>query len=326
MEFIICSTDKMEKGRLPDSATFDFDIGDTNDVEIICEKGFLDFGMYLICPGTEYGTLIEETDSWTNEAEEKWLGNSFRRFLQEFIIEPPAGQDYRIVKGDAHDVMRQVLNGAFDGLFTIPEEPSGIDVGTYQFDRYTDALTGFTKMLLRRNARIHIEIKQGSSNEPFSVVLSAVPVRNLSSEIEYSQDSKIAINLKESRRGINHLICLGKGELKDRQVVHLYAQLDGSIQQDKKYYTGLQERTAVYELSYAEDLNELIKGGTERLKELMGAKTMNISVKDTDTQIGDTIAGRDYETGMYLQKPVVRKIVKMEAGEVTIEYKVKGEE
>lgn len=60
MEFIICSTDKMEKGRLPDSATFDFDIGDTNDVEIICEKGFLDFGMYLICPGTEYGTLIEE--------------------------------------------------------------------------------------------------------------------------------------------------------------------------------------------------------------------------------------------------------------------------
>ena len=35
------------------------------------------------------------------------------------------GQDYRIVKGDAHDVMRQVLNGAFDGLFTIPEEPSG---------------------------------------------------------------------------------------------------------------------------------------------------------------------------------------------------------
>lgn len=70
----------------------------------------------------------------------------------------------------------------------------------------------------------------------------------------------------------------------------------------------------------------MIKGGTERLKELMGAKTMNISVKDTDTQIGDTIAGRDYETGMYLQKPVVRKIVKMEAGEVTIEYKVKGEE
>lgn len=325
MEFIICNVEKKEIGKLPDSASFDFDVGDTNDVEITCEKGLLDFGMYLICPGTEYGAIIEERDSWTNEAEEKWTGNAFRRFLQEFIIEPPAGQDYRVVKGDAHDVMRQVLNGAFDNLFTIPETASGIDVGTYQFDRYTDALSGFAKMLKRKGARINIEVKQGGSNEPFSVVLSAVPIQNMSSEIEYSQDSKIAINLKESRRGINHLICLGKGELKDRQVVHLYAQLDGSISQ-KKYYAGLEERTAVYDLSNAEGLDELIKGGTDRLKELMGTKTMRMSVQDAELQVGDIIAGRDYETGLYLQKPVVQKIVKMESGEVTIEYKVEGEE
>lgn len=325
MEFIICNVEKKEIGKLPDSASFDFDVGDTNDVEITCEKGLLDFGMYLICPGTEYGAIIEERDSWTNEAEEKWTGNAFRRFLQEFIIEPPAGQDYRVVKGDAHDVMRQVLNGAFDNLFTIPETASGIDVGTYQFDRYTDALSGFAKMLKRKGARINIEVKQGGSNEPFSVVLSAVPTQNLSEEIEYSQDSKIAINLKESRRGINHLICLGKGELKDRQVVHLYAQLDGSISQTK-YYTGLKERTATYELSYAEDINELIKSGTEHLKEIMGTKTMSMSVQDTELQIGDIIAGRDYETGLYLQKPVVQKIVRMESGTATVEYKVEGEE
>lgn len=325
MEFLICNVEKKEIGRLPDSATFDFDVGDTNDVEITCEKGILNFGMYLICPGTEYGAIIEERDSWTNEAEEKWTGNAFRRFLQEFIIEPPAGQDYRVVKGDAHDVMRQVLNGAFNNLFTIPETASGIDVGTYQFDRYTDALSGFVKMLKRKGARINIEVKQGGSNEPFSVVLSAVPTQNLSEEIEYSQDSKIAINLKETRRGINHLICLGKGELKDRQVVHLYAQLDGSISQ-KKYYAGLEERTAVYDLSNAEGLDELIKGGTDRLKELMGTKTMRMSVQDTELQIGDIIAGRDYETGLYLQKPVVQKIVRMESGTATVEYKVEGEE
>lgn len=325
MEFLICNVEKKEIGRLPDSATFDFDVGDTNDVEITCEKGILNFGMYLICPGTEYGAIIEERDSWTNEAEEKWTGNAFRRFLQEFIIEPPAGQDYRVVKGDAHDVMRQVLNGAFNNLFTIPETASGIDVGTYQFDRYTDAMSGFVKMLKRKGARINIEVKQGGSNEPFSVVLSAVPIQNMSSEVEYSQDSKIAINLKETRRGINHLICLGKGELKDRQVVHLYAQLDGSISQ-KKYYAGLEERTAVYDLSNAEGLDELIKGGTDRLKELMGTKTMRMSVQDTELQIGDIIAGRDYETGLYLQKPVVQKIVRMESGTATVEYKVEGEE
>ena len=326
MEFIICNADKMELGRLPDPVSVDFDIGDTNDVEITCERGLLNFGMYLICPGTEYGALIEEMDSWTNDTEEKWTGNAFRRFLQEFIIEPPAGQDYKIVSGDAHDVMRQVLNGAFNGLFTVPEEASGIDVGTYQFDRYTDALSGFAKMLLRKNARINIEIKQGGSNEPFSIMLSAVPIRNLSSEIEYSQDSKIAINLKESRRGINHLICLGKGELKDRQVVHLYAQLDGSISQTRKYYTGLQERTAVYDYNNAESLEDLIEKGTEQLQDLMNTKSMGMTVQDVDLQIGDIIAGRNYETGLYMQKPVVQKIVKLEDSTVSIEHKVEGEE
>lgn len=326
MEFMICTSDKMELGRIPDSISIDFDIGDTNDVEITSERGLLDFGMYLICPGTEYGALIEEMDTWTSDTEEKWMGNAFRRFLQEFIIEPPAGQDYKTVSGDAHDVMRQVIGNAFDGLFTVPQELSGIDVGTYRFERYTNALSGFTKMLQRKNARINIEIQQGGPNEPFFVMLSAVPIQNLSSEIEYSQDSKIAINLKESRRGINHLICLGKGEMKERQVVHLYAQLDGSILQDKSYYRGLQERTAIYDYNNAESLQDLTEKGIERLRELMGTKSMNMSIREADLQIGDIIAGRNYETGFYLQRPVVKKIVKIENGDMTVEYKTEGEE
>ena len=53
MEFIIANAKKMEMGNLPESFSVDFDIGDTNDVEITCPRGGLDFGMYLICPGTE---------------------------------------------------------------------------------------------------------------------------------------------------------------------------------------------------------------------------------------------------------------------------------
>lgn len=325
MEFMIANANKMEEGELPDSFSVDFDIGDTNDVEITCPRGSLEFGMYLICPGTEYGALIEESDSWTNSATETWRGNAFRKFLQQYIIEPPSGQDYRTVSGDAHDVFREIIGNVYDGLFAIPEEKSGIDVGIYKFDRYTDALTGFTKMLKRVNARVNIEIKQGDANEPFSVILSAVSIQNLSSEIEYSQDSKIAINMSESRRGINHLICLGKGELKNRQVVHLYVQLDGSISQ-KKYYTGLNERTAVYDYSNAESIEDLTTKGKEQLVSLMGKKVMAMNVQDIDVQIGDIIGGRDYEKQIYLQKPVVQKIVKIEQGDLSIKYKVEGEE
>lgn len=325
MEFIICDKYKMETRPFPDAASMDFDIGDLNDVQITCKKGVLDFGMYLICPGTEYGALMEETDTWTNDAEETWHGNSFRRFLQQFIIEPPAGEDYLTVSGDAHNVMARVLNDKFDSLFTVQEEPSGIDVGTYKFNRYTNALDGFTKMLERKDARIHIEIRQGGSNEPFSVILSAVPIQNLSKEIEYSQDSKVAVNIKESRRGINHLICLGKGDLKDRQVVHLYAQPDGSVLQNKKYYTGMQERTAVYDYSNAESLDDLIGRGSEELKKLMNSKHMEMKAQEMDLQIGDIIAGRNYDTGLYLAKPIVKKIVKVQGGTIDIEYKVEGE-
>lgn len=326
MEFTVCNIEKQELQKLPDEASVDFEIGDTNDIQIVCNQGLLSIGMWIICPGTEYGALIEESEQNTNSKTETWAGNGLRKFLKEYIIEPPAGQDYRTVSGDAHDVMRQVLNGAFGNLFIVPEEPSGIEINEYKFERYTDALSGFEKMLKSQEARINLEIQQGDPNEPFDIILSAVPIQNLSSEIEYSQDSKINVTIKEYQRGINHLICLGKGELKDRQVVHLYAQLDGSVSQSRKYYTGLEERTAVYDNSSAEDINELTEGGIERLKELMDYRKMSMTVQDADMQIGDIIAGRNYETGIYIQKPIVRKVVKIESGDITIEYKVEGEE
>ena len=166
MEFIVCDAQKMELGSLLEGVSVDLDIGDTNDAEIIAEKGYLNYGMYIICPGTEYGVLLEEKDSWTSGVEETWKGNTFRGFLKQFIICPPEGQDYLKVNGDAHDILRQVLGNAFDGMFTIPELPSGIILNG-NFDRYTDALTGFTKLLDAKGARLNIEIKQGGSNEPF---------------------------------------------------------------------------------------------------------------------------------------------------------------
>lgn len=325
MEFIVCSADRMELYPFPEDATMDFDLGGENDVEITCTRGQMQMGYWVIAPGTEYCALIEEVEANTNSEEEVWRGNAVRKLLEQYIIQPPSGQDYRTVSGDANEILESVLGGAHGGIFSFSEALSEIEISSYQFDRYTDALTGFTKMLATKNARLEIEVIQGDANEPFEIMLSAVPIQDLSEEIEYSQDSKVNISIEESRRGINHLICLGKGELKDRQVAHLYVQLDGSISQ-KQYYKGLDERTAVYDNNNAEDLDELIEGGTEKLQEEMNYKKMSLEVQDMDLQIGDIVSGRDYNSGLSLQKPVTQKIVKIEKGTLEIEYKVEGEE
>ena len=307
MEFIVCDSDRMELHPFPEDAAMDFDLGGENDVEITCTRGQMQMGCWVMAPGTEYCAVIEEMEV-TNSSEEVWRGNAVRKLLEQYIIQPPSGQDYKVVSGDANEILKSVLGGAYGGLFSFPDDASGIVTGSYQFERYTDALTGFTKMLAAKNARLNIEVIQGGPNEPFEIMLSAVPIQDLSEEIEYSQDSKVNISIEESRRGINHLICLGKGELKDRQVAHLYVQLDGSISQ-KQYYKGLDERTAVYDNNNAEDLDDLIEGGTEKLQEEMNYKKMSLEVQDVD-----------------LQKPVTQKIVKIDKGTVTVEYKVEGEE
>ena len=325
MEFIVCDENRMELRPFPDDGTMDFDLGGENDIEITCTRGQLQMGYWIMSPGTEYCALIEEMEVNTNSEEETWRGNAIRKLLEQFIIQPPSSQDYRTVSGDANEILESVLGNAYGGLFSFPDYESEIVIGSYQFDRYTDALTGLSKMLTTKNARLNIEVIQGGTNESFEIMLSAVPIQDLSEEIEYSQDSKVNVNIKESYRGINHLICLGQGELKDRQVVHLYVQLDGSISQ-KQYYTELQERMAVYDNNNAEDLEELIEGGTEKLQEEMNYKKMSLEVQDMDLQIGDIVGGRDYNSGLSLQKPVVQKIVKIEKGTATVEYKVEGEE
>jgi len=328
MDFIIADETRMEEGFLS-AETIDLEIGDAeseNDFELTLPLTdvSLDYGKYVFVPGTEYGGIIEDRKTSTSENIAYWYGNTWRGFLNQVIIEPPSGSDYKTVSGEANAVMRTMLSGKLGGMFVVPSVSSGITV-SYQFSRYASYLDGFMSMLKQYNARLEIWVEQGGANESFTVYLKAVPIVDYSEEIEYSQDNKVNLTIRDCRRGVNHLICLGQGELADRQVLHLYVQKDGTIG-TTKYYTGLAERTAVYDYSSAEDLATLEEYGIKRLKESMNYKKLEMSVQDLDIAIGDIVAGRERKTGAYLSKPIVRKIVKLEGTKTTIEYKVEGED
>lgn len=101
-------------------------------------------------------------------------------------------------------------------------------------------------------------------------------------------------------------------------------QEDGSIVQDKPYYTGLAEREALYSYTSAEDLEQLKKDGIKHLESLRNYKGMEAHIDNVDVDIGDMVGGRDRITGMSIQQPVVDKILTIKDGETDVEYKLKG--
>lgn len=125
---------------------------------------------------------------------------------------------------------------------------------------------------------------------------------------------------------MNHLIVTGKGELQDRNVLHLYVQKDGSIGKTE-YYTGLDEVAEVYENTSTET-DELEETSKEKLKELMNKQTfkMDVAALGLDVEIGDIVGGRDYLTGMYMSKPVENITYSITNDIESKTYELEGEE
>ena len=311
-------------------AEIDIAIGEGNDYEIKIPRDKwrpeYTFGNVFYVKDTEYGGIIGEVDTSTAEDTISLLGRTWRGMLDKKIIRPPAGQDYRKVSGELNTVLGDLITEQFGDYFVVSQDDTGVSLTNYQFDRYCTLLTGVTKMLQSVGCRLRITYKQQERGQPGYVELSAVPVVDYSEQIELSQDSQLNFTFKNCRNGVNHLICLGKGELQERQVIDLYVQENGSIGKEP-YYTGIREIAATYEDTSSET-DELEEKGREKLLELMNSTSFEMDIESLgmDVEVGDIIGGRDYLTGMYAKKPIVKKIYRVEDGKASLEYGIKGDD
>ena len=333
MELIAVKRDGTELGLLRDVRKADIDIGVTNDFAITFDAAswidneVLANADYWYAEGYgEIGGRIQCVKSMTQSKQVQLSGYTWRGLLAKKIIEPDAGMDYKTVSGEANTVLAGLITSRFGGFFTVSGEDSGIDVGTYQFNRYCTLLDGIVDMLHRVGARIDISYRCGTyelgSYVPGAVVVRAVPIVDYSNEIEYSQDGKIDFVAKDYRMGVNHLICLGQGDLKERQVVHLYMDSAGTVSTEQSLF-GFEEITEVYDYSSAESTEELIKGGTARLRERANYKKLEIALNDIDAEIGDIVGGRERVTGIALKKQIKNIILKIDSkGRLKITHKV----
>lgn len=308
-------------------AEVDVDIGTDNDFELTISMADYGenyaYGNRVFIPDTEYGGLIEDMNVITKNDEIKLNGYTWRGLLTQKVVEPPDGADNLVLNGELNTVIRELVGDRFGDLFIVEDVNTGVVLKNLTTDRYATLYDTIMKFLDASGYRLKIWYQQGERTEPGAVHLQAVPVVDYSEQLEYSQDANLDFNVRDYRRGINHLICAGGGEGTERIILHLYVQEDGSIGKTQ-FYTGLAERTAYYDYGNAEDEEKLEEGGIKRLTELQNYKKFEISVDDIDLELGDIVGGREYITGTEVKKPVSGKIFKQKDGQITIEYKLKG--
>lgn len=281
----------------------------------------------IFVPGTEFGGMINGRKTNTAEETVTVKGRSWRGFLEKKVLKPPSGSAYKVISGELNTVIRTLLSEAgLTSLFQGSVEDTEVTVTGYQFNRYTTLRKGLKKLLASVGYRMQLTYIQQEGGAPGYVELKAVPLEDYSETIEVSQDSRIDFIIEEASYQVNHLICLGSGELAERMVVDLYVQEDGTIG-TTQYYTGEDEIVEIYDYSSVESSEELIKQGTERLSELMDYTHMNMDVAKLgiDVGIGDIVGGRDYITGTVASKPVMNKIYVEEDGQTKINYILEGD-
>lgn len=316
MDLIYMDKNGIEKGVLQ-NYSLDLDCGVDNDFQISVGiyNNILTHTDRFYIEDTEYGGVVDNIKSDTRNSKIYYSGRSWRGILSKKIIKPLPGDDYYTVTGNANTIIDSLISYVgLDGLFVV-NDATDIVISNYRFNRYTDLLSGINTMLRAVDARLKIRYKYGF------VELGAEPVVDYSDEIEFSQDGKVNFIAEDNQDGVNHLICLGSGELSARQVVDLYVDNNGNIV-TTQYYTGFDEIVSTYDYANAESLQDLTDNGIKRLTELSNSKKIEINVENMSLDLGDIIAGREEITGIYISEPITQKIVRINNGITKIEYKV----
>lgn len=328
MEFIIADENKKDLCFLDDSASLDFDIGLSDDFQFSIVLNDYDpeahiEGNILYDLGTEYGGVFDDPEISTRGNRITLTGDTFRGMLKKKYIEPSRGEDYCTISGELNVCIKSLISKAFSNvLFKVSAENTGVSVSSFQFDRYCSLLDGINKMLASKSHRL--SIKAVRIDDDFFVELSAVPIVDYSDDIEFSQDSDIQFKIKRVTNKYNYMIALGRGELKNRQVLYFYCDKAGNISSVASIPKGDKVKVYLYDNSSAEDLeNDAIK----KFAAINSADEYSMTVKDdTELELGDIVGGRDYTTGITIAQPVTRKIIKYSNKKQVISYEIGGKQ
>lgn len=257
----------------------------------------------------------------------KLIGRTWTGELDAKVLCPLPGKAYYSVSGELNECLRALISRLrMDWLFSVTREKSGVhidhtfkgsrDAAQQDTGRYMGGWSAMWQMLLasgcKVSARWDPQIKR--------VVLAG------SKRADYTDDeglatSKAIISASKSE-AVNHLVCLGKGDMADRTVVHVYADKYGNVS-SKQTMFGRDEIADTYDDANAEDAAELISDSYAKLKELReSAQEIAVLVRGDSTvmDVGDLVGGTDAITGISAQAVITKKVVTTDGLRTTASY------
>ena len=318
MDLIYMNGERKDLGVLKD---FSLDLAfgiDENDFECtVAENNHCCLGGYfLYIEGTEYGGIIDTIKVDTENQGITYIGRTWHGILESKILEPDTGEDYLKVSGEANAILATLISRLGLGdLFRASDADSEVNVN-YQMNRYIGGYNGIRKMLKESGAKLHISFEKGM------VELSAVPLVDYSQNEQFDKD-QIDFVITQNMAPVNHVICLGKGELAEREVIHVYADESGNIS-ETQVFTGLDEVTVTYDYSNAESTDDLRQGGIDIIKEAWNSNEVSMDFDSNDTvyDIGDIVGAKERNTEIEVAADITKKIVNISGKSTTIQYKV----
>lgn len=270
-------------------------------------------GELLYIDGTEYGGIIDSITQSTETDVTVYKGRTWHGMLAGKVVKPPVNQDHYTLSGDANTCIRSLLSYVgLSSVLTGRSTASGINISSYKFDRFTNAYSGLLRMLNSADAVLRIERHDGITE------LWAETRNTITDEA----DSDIMdFSLTDSHRVVNHLVCTGEGELKQRVVVDIYADASGNVSTTQTL-TGVDEIAKVYDYNNA-DAAELTTKGIAELRKYQRGGGADIAVNSRgDWHVGDKLQVRDNRTGTVIVSTIAKKIVKVAGGVLSVEYEV----
>lgn len=286
-----------------------------NDFELTLYDGTVlpDRGLVYV-DGTEVGGIVDHMKDELSDGVSvvTYSGRSWHGMLAGKVLQPDSGQDYLKVSGPVNQVLSNLLAriGLAD-VFKVRAD-STKTIPTFQFDRYCTAYDGIRRMLAANDLKLMFQEVDGT------IWMYAKPIVDHNDTVD---SDLVDFSITKDYRRTNHMIGLGKGDLRNRLVVHYYADGSGKVS-NTRTFDGRDEIAAVYDYSSAEK-DELDKQTKKQLQDLQGAGAVDVTVHDgLSLDVGDRVAGCDHVTGLTVAAIVLKKIVKLSGGLLSVSYEV----